>query len=75
MVMACGRVFVHRHRDAEPAIRSECIKALGMWMKMHPQRFLEGNHLRYIGWVLTDTVGISFFLPDTDIHLTVSEHA
>lgn len=49
-------VFVNRYRDAEPAIRSECIKALGQWIKRHPEHFLGGNKLRYIGWVLTDAV-------------------
>lgn len=49
-------VFVHRYRDAEASIRMECIKALGQWMKVHPDYFLEGNYLRYIGWTLTDLV-------------------
>lgn len=50
------RVFIHRYRDADPQIRIECVKALGEWMKHNPAFFLEGNYLRYIGWVLTDDV-------------------
>jgi cohesin complex subunit SA-1/2 len=49
-------VFIHRYRDAEPAIRMECIKSLGVWMTTLPDHFLEGNYLRYIGWMLTDLV-------------------
>ena len=49
-------VFVHRYRDAEASIRTECIRALGAWMKRNPDYFLQGNYLRYIGWVLTDLV-------------------
>ncbi|WAQ86538.1 hypothetical protein PtA15_7A264 [Puccinia triticina] len=48
-------VFVHRYRDADPNIRVDCIQALGQWMAMVPDYFLEGNYLRYIGWVLTDS--------------------
>ncbi|KAL8292902.1 hypothetical protein RQP46_000596 [Phenoliferia psychrophenolica] len=47
-------VFVHRYRDFESIIRAECIKALGQWMKIHPDYWLEGNYLRYHGWVLSD---------------------
>ena len=48
-------VFIHRYRDVEPVIRSECVKALGNWMKTWPSHFLEGNYLRYTGWLLSDT--------------------
>ncbi|MBW0488616.1 hypothetical protein O181_028331 [Austropuccinia psidii MF-1] len=48
-------VFVHRFRDADPNIRIDCVQALGQWMKIVPDYFLEGNYLRYIGWVLTDS--------------------
>lgn len=49
-------VFVHRYRDAEATIRMECIRSLGGWMRKHSDYFLEGNYLRYIGWILTDLV-------------------
>ncbi|PLW44049.1 hypothetical protein PCASD_04844 [Puccinia coronata f. sp. avenae] len=48
-------VFVHRYRDADPSIRVDCVQALGQWMIMVPDYFLEGNYLRYIGWVITDS--------------------
>ena len=57
------RVFVHRYRDSEQLIRGECIKALGEWMKIHPEYWLEGNYLRYIGWVLSDDVSPFPFSP------------
>ena len=56
-------VFVHRYRDAESSIRMECIKSLGAWMRKHSDYFLEGNYLRYIGWILTDLVSSSWSLP------------
>lgn len=52
-------VFIHRYRDAEPAIRMECIRSLGVWMSTLPDHFLEGTYLRYIGWMLTDLVGVA----------------
>lgn len=62
------RVFVHRYRDSESLIRVECIKALGGWMKVHPDYYLEGNYLRYIGWVLSD--GVRFSLSPSRPRLT-----
>lgn len=50
-------VFVHRYRDAEPSIRLEATRSLGQWMEIYPSHFLQGSHLRYLGWVLTDSVG------------------
>lgn len=64
-------VFVHRYRDAEPSIRLECIRALGEWMITHRTYFLQGSHLRYIGWVLTDSVRTSS-RPVADIHLLMN---
>lgn len=55
-------VFIHRYRDAEPSIRVECIKSLGVWMSTLPEQFLEGTYLRYIGWMLTDLVGFRISL-------------
>lgn len=57
-------VFVLRYRDSEPLIRTECIRALGGWMEKHPDYFLEGNYLRYIGWMLTDLVRHRMFSSD-----------
>ena len=47
-------VFIHRYRDIEGVIRSECVKSLGNWMKLWPSKFFEGNYLRYTGWLLSD---------------------
>lgn len=47
-------VFVHRYRDVDPRIRSDCIHALGLWMVKLPSIFFDGTYLRYMGWVLSD---------------------
>lgn len=49
-------VFVNRYRDADSVIRAECISALGSWMKVDPDMWIDGDYLRYIGWVLSDEV-------------------
>ncbi|EJD02028.1 uncharacterized protein FOMMEDRAFT_124206 [Fomitiporia mediterranea MF3/22] len=48
-------VFIHRYRDLDPNIRAECVHAMGEWLKRFPAHFLDGQYLRYIGWVLSDT--------------------
>ncbi|EIN14604.1 hypothetical protein PUNSTDRAFT_140847 [Punctularia strigosozonata HHB-11173 SS5] len=48
-------VFVHRYRDLDPLIRSECVRSLGRWFSLHPSHFLDSSYLRYIGWVLSDS--------------------
>ena len=48
-------VFVHRYRDLDPNIRSECVRAIGLWFKKYPGHFLDGAYLRYVGWVLSDS--------------------
>ena len=47
-------VFIHRYRDLDPNIRAECVHAMGEWLKRFPAHFLDGQYLRYIGWVLSD---------------------
>ncbi len=49
-------VFVHRYRDVDPKIRVECVTAMGNWIMTYRKMFLEGQYLRYLGWVLSDTV-------------------
>lgn len=49
-------VFVHRYRDLDPSIRSDCVQSLGKWILSHSTHFLDGSYLRYIGWVLSDPV-------------------
>ena len=48
-------VFVHRYRDVDPRIRVDCAQALGGWILTYPDLFFEGQYLRYLGWVLSDT--------------------
>jgi len=55
-MVLCRSVFVHRYRDADSGIRADCVREMGIWMKRHPAHFLEGTYLRYVGWVLSDTV-------------------
>lgn len=47
-------VFVHRYRDVDPKIRVECVEALAEWIVTYPDKFFDGGHLRYLGWVLSD---------------------
>ncbi|KKZ60451.1 cohesin complex subunit SA-1/2 [[Emmonsia] crescens] len=49
-------VFVHRYRDVDPKIRAECVNALGVWINAYREMFFDGQYLRYLGWVLSDTV-------------------
>lgn len=48
-------VFVHRYRDIDPRIRVDCVTYLSDWIWTYPEVFLDGQHLRYLGWVLSDT--------------------
>ncbi|KAI0703063.1 hypothetical protein BC835DRAFT_1319789 [Cytidiella melzeri] len=48
-------VFVHRYRDLDPNIRAECVRAMGSWFSKYPAHFLDGQYLRYVGWVLSDS--------------------
>ncbi|KAH8805693.1 STAG domain-containing protein [Xylogone sp. PMI_703] len=47
-------VFVHRYRDVDPKIRTECVEALGQWITTLPILFFDGQYLRYLGWMLSD---------------------
>ena len=48
-------VFVHRFRDVDYHIRTECVHELGLWMQLLPQIYFDGAHLRYMGWALSDS--------------------
>jgi cohesin complex subunit SA-1/2 len=50
-------VYVHRYRDVDARIRLECVEALGDWILTLPSHFFEGQFLRYMGWMLSDTHG------------------
>ncbi|KAH7067632.1 STAG domain-containing protein [Paraphoma chrysanthemicola] len=47
-------VYVHRYRDVDPRIRVDCVVALADWIILYPDRFFDGTHLRYLGWILSD---------------------
>ncbi|TPX56362.1 hypothetical protein PhCBS80983_g04598 [Powellomyces hirtus] len=49
-------VFVHRYRDSDPVIRTECLGELGMWILKFPEIYLDPSYLRYLGWMLSDKI-------------------
>ena len=49
-------VFVHRYRDVDSKIRVDCAHAMGVWILACPDIFFDGTSLRYLGWLLSDTV-------------------
>lgn len=48
-------VYIHRYRDVDPKIRVECVEALATWMLTLESVFFDGQYLRYMGWMLSDT--------------------
>ncbi|EIW69874.1 hypothetical protein TREMEDRAFT_68341 [Tremella mesenterica DSM 1558] len=40
-------LFVHRSRDADPAIRTDCLKELGVWVKKYPEEYVSSSYLVY----------------------------
>lgn len=48
--------FIHRYRDIDSHIRTECVEALGHWIMRLPNVFMEPGYLRYLGWMLSDVV-------------------
>lgn len=48
-------VFMHRYRDLDPTIRRDCVAALGDWIVTVPHYLFDGSHMRYLGWMLSDT--------------------
>jgi cohesin complex subunit SA-1/2 len=51
---AFDTVYVHRYRDVDEKVRVECVAALGGWIDKYSTMFLEGQYLRYLGWVMSD---------------------
>ena len=47
-------VYIHRYRDVDPKIRTDCVASLGSWISTYPDMFFAGEYLRYLGWVLSD---------------------
>lgn len=52
-------VFVHRYRDIDPKIRTDCVHELATWIMKLPDMFFDGQYLRYLGWVLSDTSALT----------------
>ncbi|KAK9468620.1 STAG domain-containing protein [Lipomyces arxii] len=50
-------IFVHRYRDVDAKIRTDCMRDLTKWMQTLPDVFFEGQYLRYLGWILSDPNG------------------
>lgn len=48
-------VFIHRYRDVDARIRLDCVQGIGAWIVACPDKFFDGSHLRYLGWVLSDS--------------------
>lgn len=51
---AFDTVYIHRYRDVDEKIRVACVAALGGWIMTYRKYFLEGQYLRYLGWVMSD---------------------
>ncbi|CAO1630591.1 unnamed protein product [Sympodiomycopsis kandeliae] len=47
-------VFVHRFRDADYTIRTDCTSELGKWIRSYPDVFLKNEYTRFLGVSLTD---------------------
>ncbi len=48
-------VFVHRYRDIDARVRTECVEALGTWIWVLPSFYMEPEYLRYLGWIAPPT--------------------
>ncbi|KAI7907039.1 uncharacterized protein BX663DRAFT_548130 [Cokeromyces recurvatus] len=47
-------IFVHRSRDVESVIRTECFKELCNWMQNYQSFFVDNLYLRFFGWAFND---------------------
>ncbi|WWC65419.1 uncharacterized protein I303_108037 [Kwoniella dejecticola CBS 10117] len=48
-------MFVHRVRDADPAIRADCLRELGVWTKKYPEYYVATSYLTYFTKGCNDT--------------------
>ena len=53
---ADGRLFVHRVRDADPNIRTDCLKELGVWVRKYPDLYTGNSFLQYLSRGTNDPV-------------------
>lgn len=51
-------VFVHRYRDVDPHVRLDCVVHLSQWIATYPDKFFDGQYLRYLCWLLFDPSGV-----------------
>ena len=51
-------VYLNRYRDVDPKIRVECVEALAHWILELQQYWMDGQYLRYLGWMLTDSTAL-----------------
>nr|XP_057938083.1 cohesin subunit SA-2 isoform X2 [Doryrhamphus excisus] len=49
-------VFLKRHRDVLPEIRSICMEELGLWMRLYSSVFLNDSYLKYMDWMSYDKI-------------------
>jgi len=52
------RLFVHRVRDADPNIRTDCLKELGVWVRKYPDLYTSNSFLQYLSRGTHDPVRI-----------------
>ncbi|KAF8856215.1 STAG-domain-containing protein [Acephala macrosclerotiorum] len=48
-------IYLHRYRDVDPKIRLDCCEALGDWIMTLSGVFYDGQYLRYMGWMMSDS--------------------
>ncbi|OXG45753.1 cohesin complex subunit SA-1/2 [Cryptococcus neoformans Bt120] len=48
-------MFVHRVRDADPNIRTDCLRELGVWAKKYPDYYVSTSYLSYFTRGCNDT--------------------
>ncbi len=54
--LTSDRMVIHRVRDADPAIRTDCLKELGVWVKKYPEKYIATTYLTYFSRGCNDPV-------------------
>lgn len=49
---------MHRVRDADPAIRMDCLRELGVWVKKYPEMYAATTYLAYFTRGCNDPVSV-----------------
>jgi cohesin complex subunit SA-1/2 len=55
-VKLTSSLFVHRVRDADPNIRTDCLKELGVWVRKYPDLYTGNSFLQYLSRGTNDPV-------------------